>query len=197
MILIRDRLPITKGDPSRKASPAAAAPGPSFFFGENFVARRPSTESFSTETPYKITFFVQAKFVSLPMAPVDYKDRHSKAGPFVQRLRRSTRESHTSLPQFLLNVSPFPSLSLCTHPPFHGLELIGDGRARLEIKNRVARRALGRDQLASRIGHAEPPRTGNPKLPLAFFPCHGSLRSLSISDGISYFRGGRYILFEA
>lgn len=58
-LFIRDRLPITKGNRGEFHPPRAfPVPGLSSLFpGENFVR----SGSFSTETPYKITFFVQAR----------------------------------------------------------------------------------------------------------------------------------------
>ena len=101
-------------------------------------ASQPTTGSFSTETPYKITFFVQAKFVSLPMAPVDYKDRSLRRRLFCAVASSSyPRKSYLVLvPRY---VSLFLSLSIFS---FHRLlsvlsvssfrELIGDGCSALD-----------------------------------------------------------------
>lgn len=166
MLFIRDRLPITKGirreiHPQRCPSPATHRPWTVLFLGKNFAVRQPATRSFSTETPYKITFFVQAKFVSLPVAPVDYKERSSRPGPFVPWLRRFIRECHTPFPfvpnDYLPPLSPtYPTRFSLSFSPLP--ELIHDGcpRARLEIKNRVAQRILlDRSRTSNRIEFAE------------------------------------------
>lgn len=121
--VVRDRLPITKGDPSR-VPPPRAVPGFLFFPAKTLCGspcQRTTGTPFLTETPYKITFFVQAKFVSLPMAPVDYKERGGGGGgreggcSFVLRLRRLIRESHTSFPFFFFFSFYFLSLSTDVH----------------------------------------------------------------------------------
>lgn len=121
----------------------------SLFPGENFVR----SGSFSTETPYKITFFVQARssfpcrwlqsITKTALSDVGVGRMGGGGGPFVTRLSSSYPRKSYLVPRFYLSLSLslslYSRLSLPSPPPrppspFSG-ELIGDGCGRCSIGN--------------------------------------------------------------
>lgn len=99
---------------------------------------------FHRDTVQDYFLCTSTKFVSLPMAPVDYKDRSFRrgggevggGGPFVTRLSSSYPRKSYLVPRFHLSLSLLSVSRLLPRPPspFSG-ELIGDGCGRCSIGN--------------------------------------------------------------
>lgn len=147
-LFIRDRLPITKGDPSRIPPPPAVL-GPVFSFSQRKLCavRQPASQRLDPFPPRHRTRLLSLyKRSSFPCRWLQSITKTALwgGGSFVPWLRRLIHESHTlfsfhamflSLSLYLLFLSP-SLCSLCLL--FQGINRRRMLSARLKIKNRLA-----------------------------------------------------------